>query len=415
MVTNINGPTINFLTDKAIDTSHPADGIGDVLANSVEFLWNQSVGWFSYTETDAGVYAVPGTPADYGVATVPVTNLTLTNGNDVVEDGTGFSPAAGAFHNAVLRMAGDDDLFLINSDHNPSGTVYGGEGTDSIIVSDVNNYNHVDLSKVTTAGVEELIIDDHSHHNMIIVASPAKLDAFDKIETTVQSEATAHSIISLTGTAGHNQTLDLRTNTAHNGIYLAGSAANDTIWGFPSHFNKIIGLDGHDEIHGGSVGDILVGGNGADDLFGGGGDDDLNGQDGPDVLNGGAGPDTLYGADGVDHLVGGPSRDILRGGDDEDFFAFESKSDTLPGANRDVIEDFSHADHDKIDLSDLDANTRKGGNQPFHYIAGLKFDHQPGELRFSHHILQGDLNGDAKADFEIHINANSLSKVDFFL
>jgi hypothetical protein len=90
------------------------------------------------------------------------------------------------------------------------------------------------------------------------------------------------------------------------------------------------------------------------------------------------------------------------------------------GSGRDVIKDFSHAEHDRIDISPIDANVHASGNQAFSYIGTHAFHHVSGELReillSGRTIVEGDVNGDGKADFQIglagHIN---LVKGDFVL
>lgn len=67
------------------------------------------------------------------------------------------------------------------------------------------------------------------------------------------------------------------------------------------------------------------------------------------------------------------------------------------------ILDFSTARGDKIDVSKIDANNKLVGNQAFSFIGDQAFHNTAGELRFSQRLLQGDLNGDGKADFEIKL------------
>ncbi|KFJ91488.1 hypothetical protein JF55_11420, partial [Pseudomonas sp. 1-7] len=75
-------------------------------------------------------------------------------------------------------------------------------------------------------------------------------------------------------------------------------------------------------------------------------------NDGDDTLIGGKGNDILYGQGGNDTLIGGEGDDILYGGTGADTFVW--KPGDLNSANgQDVIKDFSFAENDKIDLSDL--------------------------------------------------------------
>ena len=80
------------------------------------------------------------------------------------------------------------------------------------------------------------------------------------------------------------------------------------------------------------------------------GDDILNGGDGNDIIYGRAGDDVLYGGDDNDTLYGGDGYDILNGGSGADVFVFEN-ADAFNDV--DVIQDFSAADLDQIDISDL--------------------------------------------------------------
>ena len=156
----------------------------------------------------------------------------------------------------------------------------------------------------------------------------------------------------------------------------AGSGGTDTVRSF-------INFSLADTTH--ALGDLenlrLLGtalngtGNGlANSLTGNDGDNRLLGGEDNDKLRGGAGGDILKGEDGNDLLVGGADRDVMFGGLGKDNFDFDLPADSARGvAIHDIIRAFSHAEHDKIDLRDIDANTHVAGNQAFHLIgnAGL--------------------------------------------
>jgi Ca2+-binding RTX toxin-like protein len=101
-------------------------------------------------------------------------------------------------------------------------------------------------------------------------------------------------------------------------------------------------------------------------------------------------------------LTGGSGRDIMVGGTGVDRFDFNGISETAVGANRDVVF-FERTEGDKLDFSTIDANTTSGGNQAFSYVGGSAFS-GAGQLRFSGGVLQGDVNGDGVADFEVRVN-----------
>ena len=100
-------------------------------------------------------------------------------------------------------------------------------------------------------------------------------------------------------------------------------------------------------------------------------------------MNGGAGADTLRGGDASDRLIGGAGADTFS-------FAFAVHSPN--NANRDVVTDFSRVQGDQVDLSAIDANVNRPGNQEFTLISG-GFTGNEGELRFATNGTDGRLLG----------------------
>jgi Ca2+-binding RTX toxin-like protein len=150
------------------------------------------------------------------------------------------------------------------------------------------------------------------------------------------------------------------------------------------------------------------------------GDDTVTGNFGVDLLRGFAGSDTLQGLAGDDTLIGGLGRDFLTGGIGSDSFNFNIiKESGKTSSTRDVITDFTRGE-DHIDLKSIDADTHHKGNQAFHFIGQKGFHDQDGELRIkvtsSGVVVQGDVNGDGRADFQIEVDSlSALSKGDFIL
>ena len=134
---------------------------------------------------------------------------------------------------------------------------------------------------------------------------------------------------------------------------------------------------------------------------------------------GGAGDDTLIGNAANNVLTGRYGADLLTGGYGRDTFVFRSIADSR-GADRDTITDFRESQHDRIDLHLIDANTRAGGNQAFHFIGDDAFGHAAGELQAraygSGTLVSGDVNGDGAADFSIILRGHiGLDRGDFLL
>lgn len=102
----------------------------------------------------------------------------------------------------------------------------------------------------------------------------------------------------------------------------------------------------------------------------------------------------------------------MKGGPGRDDFDFNSVRE----ARHDLIQDFHRGDD--IDLSTIDARIG-GGNQAFHFIGTHAFTRHAGELRFTDQgatcLVQGDVNGDGRADFDILVKAATLHQGDFVL
>jgi parallel beta-helix repeat protein len=167
----------------------------------------------------------------------------------------------------------------------------------------------------------------------------------------------------------------------------------------------------------GTSGRDVMNGTAGNDVFNGlAGNDKLSGFGGVDLLTGGGGLDTLDGGAGNDVLHGGTGKDILIGGTGADRFVFKTVAEAGKGTGQDQIRDFSRAQGDKIDLGNIDAHTGQSGNQTFTYIDSKAFSGQAGQLRYANGHVEGDVNGDRVADFQIDIaNHHALQASDFFL
>lgn len=127
----------------------------------------------------------------------------------------------------------------------------------------------------------------------------------------------------------------------------------------------------------------------------------------------------LEGNGGDDTLDGGRGKDELRGGGDNDTFVFDDGDTGKTNARADSIVDFLQG-ADTIDLEPWDANSRKKKDQDFEFIGTQKFHKDAGELRFVQDggdtFIQGDTNGDGKADFIIRVQGTiNLASTDFDL
>jgi Ca2+-binding RTX toxin-like protein len=181
----------------------------------------------------------------------------------------------------------------------------------------------------------------------------------------------------------------------------------------------IIGNQDSNRIAGGLGDDTIDGGEGSDALFGDAGNDNIFGGEDFDTIFGGAGSDVIDGGSESDQIYGGAGKDLLTGGLDNDTYNFTALTDSRKGALRDVILDFSSSDGDMIGLNQIDAK-KGGGDNAFHFIGKQHFHHKAGELHFVNKgaflLVEGDVNGDGKADFQIEVHGvATLAPGDFFL
>ncbi len=226
----------------------------------------------------------------------------------------------------------------------------------------------------------------------------------------------------LNGRAGDDRLFGGSQNDIINGgrdeDRIGGGNGADKLYG-GIHADRLSGNNGKDLIYGNDGGDRVNGNNGHDTLYGQDGRDFLGGGDGNDWMYGGESVDTLTGADGDDRLYGGGARDDMTGGKGADRFIYNTVGNSRDGVqDRDVITDFGRG-NDVIVLRNIDADTTRGGNQNFSFIGKRALD-DAGDLRVSQRgkdwLVQGDTNGDGKADFEIYLeNADRPYADDFVL
>lgn len=222
-----------------------------------------------------------------------VENLTLWGGVAIAGTGNGLD-------NVITGNDGDNKLSGING----QDTLYGGAGNDWL-----DGGARLDLMSGGT-GRDRYVVD-HAKDRVVETADAGT----DQVRSFIRNYTLGENVedLVLDGPAAVKGT----GNSLGNFIY--GSAGN----------NVLNGLDGNDWLHGGSWGN-----------------DTLNGGCGNDSLDGGYGNDRLYGGEGIDHLTGGKGAD---------HFVFQALSDS--GDGLDVITDFNFREHDRIDLTAIDANT----------------------------------------------------------
>lgn len=155
---------------------------------------------------------------------------------------------------------------------------------------------------------------------------------------------------------------------------------------------------------------------GVEDVVGTSDTDTLIGTAGANALEGAGSSDRLSGGGGKDSLGGGEGLDTLIGGAGADRFAFRAVNESGVGqANADQILDFSSAEGDRIDLSNLFTGK-------FDYIGAAGFGGSgQAEVRVqtnaNNQLVQLDIDGDGTSDMDIVVKNSGLSggAADFVL
>lgn len=291
-------------------------------------------------------------------------------GNDKLYGGSQLDQIYGGTGDDTLRGGGAPDSF------GQTDLLYGGAGNDIyLLLGDAN------LSESPTEGTDTVQISYATNYTL--------LTNFERL-----------SLLAAAGAS--NGTGNALANT------LLGNAFDNRLFGWGGN-DSLSGGAGNDSLDGGIGQDRLLGGDGSDRLLGSTGNDVLIGEAGNDSLYGGAGNDTLQGGNDADLLQGGLGRDDLSGGVGADRFIFTSAAEAGLGTQRDRIIGFvSHEDH--LNLKAIAAGQSYLGADPFDGHAGqIRYDATTG-------ILQGDVNGDGSADYEISLGVGTvLVAADIFL
>lgn len=149
------------------------------------------------------------------------------------------------------------------------------------------------------------------------------------------------------------------------------------------------GSAGDNHIHGNDARNVLHGMAGLDQLWGQNGDDQLFGEAGDDQISGDAGNDRINGGAGQDKMKGGAGADV---------FVFANAADS-PRLHGDKVLDFQ-AGQDLIDLSAIDADTTRTGDQAFVWGS---YGSASASAWTRNGYVYGDTNHDGIADLSIYV------------
>lgn len=289
-----------------------------------------------------------GDGGDSAVAPIAGSEIDGEAGNDTLTGNIGSDRLSGG-SGANLMFGGGGEDVLVASGHDQA---YGGEGNDAIVLKsgapimvsgdsgidtlivDGDGYNAVDISSVSIAGVEIILLGNHVYLSLDQLSAISVVGAF------------GGNAISMQFTSGGQASLDIQADVKF--VSVAGSDGNDSL-----SLNALGGAQiealmgrGNDSIAGSVGSDNISGGAGNDTVYGGLGYDRLYGDMGVDQIFGGDGNDSLYG-DGLDTLNGGEGADLLFVGSDA-YGVIEG------AAGRDTLEVASGRDISQAQISSVE-------------------------------------------------------------
>jgi Ca2+-binding RTX toxin-like protein len=226
-------------------------------------------------------------------------------------------------------VAGDDYLYAQGG----NDTLDGGTGNDSL-----NGDTGNDTYLFNAGFGQDVIYDGAGSADVIRLGTGITA-------SMLRFEKSGNDLVVHVGTAGNKITINGQFYDEYYGSNVDNEIESLILADGTSYNLKgtliYTGTSSADNMTGTNLSDNMRGVAGDDYLYAQGGNDILRGGDGHDYLSGGSGNDQLYGENGFDQLWGDAGADL---------FAF-GKLTALNGM--DTIHDFSRAEGDRIDLSDI--------------------------------------------------------------
>jgi Ca2+-binding RTX toxin-like protein len=461
------GAGADVMSGAAGDDTYIVDNVGDVTtgeAGGVDTVkasvsWTLASGFENLVLTGAAVGGTGNSVANKLTGNASNNVLSGLAGNDLLDGGAGDDQMIGGVGNDSYVVDSAGDIVTENS----------GEGTDTVEAA--SNYTlGANLERLLLTGSATSSGTGNTLSNTLTGNSAANslyglsgndtldgaggadqmfgstgndtyvVDNLGDAVTENGSEGTDVVKSSINYTLGVNvENLTLTGSSALQGTgntaanVLTGNSGANTLYGLGGN-DTLDGSSGADNLFGGTGNDIYVVDNAGDNVteVSGEGTDTVKssisytlgaevekltltgtagiagkGNELANTLTGNTGNNQLDGGAGIDILAGGKGLDTLIGGLGADKFDFNALTDSVVGAGRDLVLDFSRSQGDKIDLLTIDANTLIAGNQVFAFFGDSAFSGIAGQVRAvvdgisGGTLVQGDVNGDGVADFEV--------------
>ena len=417
------GSAANVLTGGAGNDTYVV-GAGDTTieaASAGTDIVQSATSWTLATNVEN--LTLTGTSAVNGAGNTLNNLLTGNSAANTLDGGTGADTLVGAAGNDIYVV---DNVGDVVAEFVAEGTDLVNASLSYTLTANVENLTLTGTSAVNgTGNASDNALTGNSAANMltggagndtyVVGAGDTTIEAVNAGTDTVQSAITwtlasnvenliltGSSVVNATGNASDNvlsgnTAANVLTGGLGNDIYVVGTgdttveaagAGSDTVqssvnWTLSANVETLV-LTGVAAVNGigNTLGNLLIGNSAANLLTGG---------LGVDTLTGGAGADTFVLTALADSGIGAGQRDIV--------------TDFLSGT-------------DRISFAGIDANTGATGDQAFRMINTAAFSGAAGQLRYSlvggDTLLEGDVNGDRIADFQLQLAGNhSFLAADF--
>lgn len=359
--------------------------------------------------------------------------------DSTLSGGAGNDTIDGSLGEGIVLDGGEGTDLLSGRD---GETFIGGTGFDSLVL-DLTAIDSGISANLSGLGTDATVTISEAKITGIEVALIALGDGADRITSSARAQVGVFAGGGDDVLVGKGS-VDVLAGGAGSDL-IKGTGGSDVLYGYAPE--KIFGFDvpgvgsddggGHDTLLGGDGADLLYGSLGDDRLDGGEGIDTVSyadapgavdidlrhvrqhtgsagvdmlksienviGSSGDDHLRGDDGANVLSGGDGADTIEGGDGSDVMSGGAGADVFVFTAAHDS-----GDAIIDLEAGD--AVDLSKIDADTGRDGNQRFHIVD--HFDGHAGQLMLTYEsssnttVALGDTNGDFVPDFGVVLNGD---------
>lgn len=380
---------------------------GDVWLNNTSFYPGQTYGAGTYTGYtvlhEIGHAIGLAHPGDYNAT--PGVHFTYGNHAQFLQDSQQYTVMSyfGETNTGVSYGLGYPDTFMLydfmaihqlygaDVTYNAGNTIYGFNATEAGSVYDFTTNTTPLMTVYDGQGTDTIDLSDYAMGQWLTLEE----GEFSNLGGYVGNFSIAMGAVIENAVGGSGAD----TITGNDGInVIDGGAGADSL----------LGGAGDDTLHGGSEFDYLEGGSGRDSIVGGMGNDTLIGGGQNDRLSGGNGDDLILGEMGADRLIGGRGDDTLDGGNRNDKLIAGEGADLLfGGAGNDMLRGGAQNDYLKGDAGD---DVLLGGAGYDTLIGGAGNDTMTGNFNADTFIFFDGHGDDVISDFEA---TNDFEKIDF--